>query len=248
MAKKKVDIYEGYAAATALSDSEISHMLEWGGNYFEYHIVPHFGTDKKDISILEIGCGNGRFIKYLTDKGYTDVEGIDVAEDQIEFGRNEFNLDTISNQDTIPYVQSKKKLYDVIYMMDVVEHLELEYLVELGRVIKSKLKPGGKLIMQAPNGLSPLSPNRFSDVTHLRAYTSYSFTQLQKMFGFSEINNFELAPFPHGLKSKVRKILWSVCIKPTIKCYMLVANGDTMDSIYTANILSVSTNTDKMLK
>ncbi len=239
MPKKKIDLYEGYSAATALSSGEIKHMLEWGSMYFESLIQPHFGNKSKDIEILEIGCGNGRFLKYLDNQGYANVEGIDVSQDQVSFGKKEFQLKNISVQDTIPYLTAKKKKYDVIYMMDVAEHLELEYLVELGRIIHQKLKPGGRLIMQAPNGLAPLSPNRFSDVTHLRAYTSYSFTQLQKMFGFQEISNYELPPFVHGLKSRIRRTIWSLILKPSIKLYMLLANGDTMDSIYTANILSV---------
>lgn len=235
----KVDLYEGYAAATALSDTEVSHLLAWGGQYFEHLIRPHFGTRSKDLRILEIGCGNGRFVKYLEDQGYTNAEGIDISQDQITFAREKFALTSVSVQDTLPYLRRKKKKYDVIYLMDVVEHLELEYLVELGRCIHEKLAPGGRLIMQAPNGLAPLSPNRFSDVTHLRAYTSYSFTQLQKMFGFEKVHNYELPPFVHGLKSRVRRTAWSLLLKPAIKLYMLLANGDTMDSIYTANILSV---------
>ena len=239
MSVPNVDLYEEYAAHTALSKTELTHLLEWGGLYFERLVLPHFGNVSKDAQILEIGCGNGRFVKYLENQGYAHVEGIDVSTDQVAFGQERLGLRSISVQDTIPYLQKKKHSYDVIYLMDVVEHLELEYLVELGRVAHEKLKPGGRLIMQAPNGLAPLSPNRFSDVTHLRAYTSYSFTQLQRMFGFEEVHNYELPPFVHGLKSRVRRALWFALLKPTIKTYMLLANGDTMDSIYTANILSV---------
>ena len=239
MSTSKVDLYEGYAAATALSDTEITKMLAWGGQYFEHLIRPHFGSESKDLRILEIGCGNGRFVKYLEEQGFEAVEGIDISQDQIDFAKKKFKLTSVSVQDTLPYLRKKKKTYDVIYLVDVVEHLELEYLVELGRCIHERLAPGGRLIMQAPNGLAPLSPNRFSDVTHLRAYTDYSFTQLQKMFGFETVANYELPPFVHGLKSRVRCTVWRLLLKPGIKLYMLLANGDAMGSIYTANILSV---------
>src|SRR6185369_16392273 len=106
--------------------------------------------------------------------------------------------------------------------------------------ISSALKPGGVFVVHVPNALSPLSPNRHGDITHLRAYTTHSMEQHLRLGGFVEMRHFELPPHVHGLASAVRRFLWVSLIKPFISAYMLVANSDLMGGIYTTNMLTVA--------
>ena len=79
---------------------------------------------RKDISILDAGCGTGGMMRYLINKGYEDIQGFDVSKHAIEFTRKcalevtELNLldftesrlnkkfDAIVSNDTLCYFDS----------------------------------------------------------------------------------------------------------------------------------------------
>lgn len=92
----------------------------------------------KNSSILDFGCGAGSFLKKLNNSGYTDLSGVEVSE-----------IKTTSTYDC--FVISKtiqKRKYDVILLMDVLEHIEDDSAIL--RKIKSHLKPGGILLLSVP--------------------------------------------------------------------------------------------------
>lgn len=52
--------------------------------------------DLSGKSVLEIGCGNGRSLKYAADRGVTDLWGVDISSNQIERTRDFLNSQGIS--------------------------------------------------------------------------------------------------------------------------------------------------------
>lgn len=93
--------------------------------------------------ILDVGCGNGEFMKAASEAGY-QVEGIDVSEDAAALCR-ERGLQAVSG-DFLTY--GLMGPYDIITMWDVVEHLQ-----QPGAFIARAyelLAPGGYLILKIP--------------------------------------------------------------------------------------------------
>lgn len=233
-----IDPYKNYTRTSALPQGFDPKSIDWTRRYVETHFLPHFPTDKS-IKILEIGCGWGKYLQVLNDLGYHNVTGIDISDEQITFAKEKLSLKNVFCGDAIDFIRSSKEIYDVVIMADVVEHLDLDYALELGEMVYNALNSGGVYLMQVPNGLSPLNPIRYADITHQRSFTVPSSTQYFKLIGFSQIEHTPLYPVIHGLKSQVRNLLWKFWLNPAIKAYMLVANGDTMGGIYTANLLTV---------
>jgi len=235
-----IGLFENYTSTQDLSFVDNDEMIEWSGKYFNHYILPHLPSDK-DAKILEIGCGWGKYIKHLNDLGYTNVEGIDISPEQIEFAQKKLKLKNVSLIDGIEYLQHSKKHYDAIYMIDVLEHLDLEDSINIGKQIYQRLNPNGVFLIQVPNGMSILNPIRYADITHTRGFSDYMCTQYMKLSGFTSVTNSPLPPMAHGLKSTIRSVLWNVAVNPLLKSYMLIANGTLMGGIYTSNILSVAT-------
>lgn len=235
---QKIGLFDNYTSTQDLSFVDGDKMNEWSEKYLDYHILPHFPKDK-NARILEIGCGWGKYINHLTKKGYKP-SGIDISKEQVEYAQKKFGLTNVTQADGIEFLTNTKETYDVIYMIDVLEHLDLEDSIKIGKLIYSKLNEGGIFLFQVPNGMSFLTPILYSDITHTRAFSDYMCLQYMKLSGFTSVSNFPLAPMPHGLKSKTRAYLWKFVINPLIKAYMLIANGTTMGGIYTSNILSVA--------
>ena len=234
------DIYKNYTSvAVFASPEEEAQFSAWGERYFKKRILPHLPSDK-DANILEIGCGYGRYLSVLASLGYTRTYGIDISEEQIAYARQHLHLTNVAQADALTFLTTHAERYHAVMLIDVVEHLTVDYAVELLSLVRQYLHPGGRLIIQVPNALAPLSPNYHGDITHAKLYSPRTLGQLLTMSGFRRFTHYELPPIPHGLKSRARALLWKGLLKPAIKGYLLTANGESMGGIYTSNFLTVA--------
>ena len=206
--------------------------------YFRKNLLPHFGTDK-NIRILEIGCGYGRYTKTILEAGFQNITGIDISKEQVTYAREKLGLHNVFVADAIEYLD-KGEQYDLILLMDVLEHLDLEYAVTLLRKVFSSLRAGGRFIIHVPNSLAPFRPPFHGDVTHVRSFSVDSMSQILRMGGFKRFSHYPLPPMVVGLKSAIRRAIWSGLISPAIKLLLKISYGSTSGGIYTSNLLTVA--------
>lgn len=237
----KENLFQNYSKTQSLPDGFTKKELQWGVDYFNFHFLPHLPINK-DINILEIGCGWGKFLKALEINGYKNTVGVDISKDQIDIAKKNLNIKNAFLIDSIEYIIDLKENLDIVILSDVLEHLENDYSIKLFSEIRRKLNTGGKIIVQVPNGLSLLNPIRYADITHIQAFIPKSLNQIFKLAGFNQIDCFEVPPKGKNIKTKIRFFLWSFLIRPFISGFMLIANGDKMGGIYTSNIIAVITN------
>jgi len=115
---------------------------------------------KKDIKILDIGCGTGRHTIELTKRGY-NVTGIDLSESQLKRAKE---LSLQNNLKIDYHICDARKLtfsneYDLAIMLceggfPLMETDEMNF--EILKSASRALKSGGKLIFTTLNGLFPL--------------------------------------------------------------------------------------------
>nr|WKN40031.1 class I SAM-dependent methyltransferase [Tunicatimonas sp. TK19036] len=235
------DIYKNYTSVAVFSnEQEEAQFSAWGELYFRERILPNFPSDK-NANILEIGCGYGRYLSVLTKLGYTQTYGIDISEEQIRYAQQHLGLTNVEKADALNFLTTHAERYHVVMLLDVVEHLTVDYAVELLTLVREYLHPEGRLIIQVPNAMAPMTPNYHGDITHTKLYSTRTMGQLLMMSGFQQFNHYELPPIPHGLKSKMRALLWKSILKPAIKSFLLASNGEAMGGIYTSNFLTVAT-------
>ncbi|MBZ0091091.1 MAG: class I SAM-dependent methyltransferase [Sulfuricellaceae bacterium] len=109
------------------------------------------------------GCGYGSFI--LANNGANRVTGVDIDPESISYSNRIYKMDGISfvvgNALTLP---SESGQMDAVVSYETIEHLgrPIEFLTEINRV----LRPGGTLILSAPNALAhgraiPPKPNPY---------------------------------------------------------------------------------------
>jgi len=233
------DVYKDYTSTSMLTGLDERELTQWSIGYFSANIGSHL-PNNRDARIIEIGCGYGRNLQAMQKLGYDNVRGIDISEEQIAYARSRLGLTNVEVGDAVAALEGAEETYDAILLLDVLEHLELAYSVRLIQAVRSALKPGGIFVIQVPNAMSPLSPNRHWDITHLRAYTTHSMEQNLRLGGFSEMHHYELPAHVHGVASLIRRALWFAVVKPLISAYMLVANSNRMGGIYTMNMLTVA--------
>lgn len=132
----------------------------------EKHLKHLFKQTLSGKSLLDIGCGQGRYL-HLLQPYCTKISGIDVNPEQVQKLRSE-GFD-VYLPDALP-----QQKYDVILMSHIVEHLSAKELVDFLDTYLSYLKNDGYLII-----LTPMPGIRFwHDYTHIRPYTPQSFGML----------------------------------------------------------------------
>lgn len=147
---------------------------------------------KENIKLLDVGCGNGDFLKYLAAKDSSfDLFGVDLAE-------NKYSEITFINKDFVndQLDELKGLRFDVVCGLAVVEHVENPHLFI--QKVSNFLQPNGVVFLMTINSNSLIYKiaktlnrmgvkgpfNRLYSVHHLQHYTSESLIKLMLMNDF----------------------------------------------------------------
>jgi len=187
----------------------------------------------KDSSIVDLGCGNGTILRMLKHKaGYQNVIGVDMSESQVEQARQ--HLENIELDNAIDYLKQSENKFDLIFAIDIIEHLNKQEVLDFISLCYKNLRKGGRLILQTPNATSPFQGDiRYGDFTHELAFTPNLLSQLLKRSGFNDIETRESGPIPFGysIKSSIRYVLWKIiCL--IYKFITIIEVGSSQNSIF----------------
>ena len=118
-------------------------------------------------NVLDIGCGRGEFLELLGNHGIIG-HGIDIDEDMARYCRSR-GLN-VEKKDAIDYLsQLEDKSLDGVFIDQVVEHLDPEYLIKMIDLCYTKMLFGAYIIIETVNPLSLVSlANFYMDMSHKR--------------------------------------------------------------------------------
>jgi 2-polyprenyl-3-methyl-5-hydroxy-6-metoxy-1,4-benzoquinol methylase len=227
------EIYRRYLSLRAGTQCEPTAVSNASpAYYYEAKLAKWLPADP-GASILDLGCGAGRFVKWLSQKGYSRLAGVDRSPEQIMQARAAAPAAELYELDLFSFLQGKQAQYDLIAALDVIEHMDKAQVLEFLRLVFAALKPGGRLLLQTPNADSPWALSlRYGDFTHECCLTPGSLRQLLLLAGFEDVEAQPTGPVAHGLKSSLRWFFWRL-----ISCYYMFVNlvetGRGGDGIYT---------------
>lgn len=103
----------------------------------------------KYSSHLDVPCGPGTFIgNYLDERSV----GLDISSIQINYAKNEYkNFSKNFFVSDIKNETENNNTYDVITVLELIEHFEPKEVDELVNLLYKKLNQGGRLILTTPN-------------------------------------------------------------------------------------------------
>ena len=146
--------------------------------------------ESRQARCLDIGCGFGHLPRFLLERGFRRVGGIEIdarlhAEAKTYVGER---MEFLELGDAIPFLEDKNDSFDFITLFDVIEHFTLDDGVALSRGILKSLRPGGRVIMRTPNMANIFgSYSRHMDLTHQIGFTEQSLSQMLRLAGFSDV-------------------------------------------------------------
>lgn len=163
-------------------------------------MLAHNLPRNRNVRILDVGCGTGFLLHALRCAGYGNCQGVDVDRSQVEVAKSRsLPVDQVAADSVGAWLLERPGLFDVIFLMDVLEHVPKAGQIGLLRAIYRALRPGGRLICQVPNAMWPLAcVNRYVDWTHECLFTLESLSFVLEGAGFQvqQVRNGHDRPSP----------------------------------------------------
>jgi 2-polyprenyl-3-methyl-5-hydroxy-6-metoxy-1,4-benzoquinol methylase len=191
---------------------------------------------RRDIRLLDIGCGQGHLVDAVRRAGYLHVCGVDISGEQVALARAA-GLGTHVQQGNFRDVLRREPgSLDVVLATDVLEHLTRNELVATMDLIRGALKAHGMVVARVPNAGSPFGGLiRYGDLTHETWFTVRSLRQLTLATGFRDLVVVPCTPVRHGAKSTLRAAAWAAA-SSAMKLALAAETGVLRGHLVTQNM------------
>ncbi|USN88962.1 MAG: class I SAM-dependent methyltransferase [Candidatus Nomurabacteria bacterium] len=117
--------------------------------------------ESRTLKILDLGCGDARFLKELEDRYQHSLYGIDYSERAISFAKLLLPNVTFSSKNIANEVTCESNYFDVIFMIETLEHIIPDEIPSLLKEVSRMLKPGGEFIVTVPSDALPPGPKHY---------------------------------------------------------------------------------------
>lgn len=251
-----------------MGDAAVDYKTRIYENYYRTHILPrkgpvtlkhlkkalkvfdlHFGkflpADRSAV-LLDAGCGSGNLVYWMQERGFANAGGVDGSPDQIGAGQG-LGVKNLIRADLIAHLRSNPNTFDLIFMRDVLEHIDKPFILETLDVTLQALKPGGRLVVQSPNGASPVVGRvLYGDFTHEIAFTETSLSQLFLLAGYTDLKFRPFLPYipaiswrsifsDVGRKALSRRFAWAAVRR--LYAFLIYAETGNHNTITTFNLI-----------
>lgn len=207
--------------------------------FFRHNYLKHLPADRSS-RILEVGSGFGQFLAFTQSVGFTNVTGVDLSSENVEYCRSH-GL-SVKQADALDFLRDTDKQYDAIVMNDVIEHLKEEQLWEFLKLAKERLTPGGGLIIKTYNLANPIMGvhSRYINFTHETGWTEESMKQVLDVAGFTSIEVLpsRLYVYYHNPLNYI-----GLAIEKTVGLLLrmyFIANARNTTHFFTKNLIAVA--------
>lgn len=143
----------------------------------------------ENARILDVGCGFGRFLIPLSDKGHC-VFGIDKNPAIVARLRSKGYKNIYSTEEAVNYLAND---FDYIVMSHIIEHIEPSNLISFMDSYLQFLKIGGQLIIVTPF----LHKRFYDDYDHIKPYHPFAISLL---YSDTDVQQQDRPRFCLGLK------------------------------------------------
>ena len=204
---------------TNVTDEDLKSQAD----HYKVKLLPHISKFNSNAKVLELGCGPGYLLDFLSKNGFNNLTGIDISSEQIQIAKSKgFNA---IEMDVVEYLGQNSNKCDIIFALDFIEHFNKDELFALFKLINLNLDVNGLLILRTPNG-EGLFPNSiiYGDLTHQTILNKNSLSQLLSYSGFESFSYFENSPIMKNLQGIVRRSLWEI-IKILLNFIRLIETG-----------------------
>ncbi len=110
------------------------------------------GLNRKDLTIIEVGCGNGNISYQLACLGFK-VRAVDISPEAIAKAKKRYQSSSLSYEVVNAEQLVNDERYDVVVMSEVLEHLTEP--ASVLKAVSAMMKPDAIAVITVPNGFGP---------------------------------------------------------------------------------------------
>jgi 2-polyprenyl-3-methyl-5-hydroxy-6-metoxy-1,4-benzoquinol methylase len=131
--------------------------LEWGLEYLCYlRHIQELVYSLNPFSVLEVGCGDGRFIGMLGSEVKSKV-GVDLSEKAISFAKAFYpNIDF-----RVSDIREMDETFDAVLAIEVLEHIPDDQISWFVKCLEERTNSNGYVIICVPSTVLPLNKKHF---------------------------------------------------------------------------------------
>ncbi|MEX2445190.1 MAG: methyltransferase domain-containing protein [Alkalispirochaeta sp.] len=113
--------------------------------------------------VLDVGCGTGRDLAWLRDRGYT-AEGVDGSAEMLAEAQQRYAIPAETlHRDVLPALDTVQRTFHAITCIHVLHHLDDRTLLDALYRLRALLVPGGFLVIKVPSAHPEVAENRHVD-------------------------------------------------------------------------------------
>ena len=201
-----------------------------------------FLPEDLESPILDLGCGQGDFVRYLSDLGYRNVTGVDR------------DADAISALNTVPGVTARTALatantidqhpggWALIIAKQMIYYFDRRDAPSFVAALAQSLAPDGRLIVEVFNGA--LLSSRFTELKDPGIFTAYTENGLQRLLeqnGFTVEHLFGATSRRNGLRGQIYSVARTLWFR-LYRLLLIVERGwdDELPRISSKSIIAVA--------
>jgi SAM-dependent methyltransferase len=177
------DFYSGSRAGG------IWYFSSHAGRWIVKHVDRELGLARKRI--LDYGCGRGDLLAHLFERGFA-AGGVEVSEESARASRVRFAGNPLFRGVASKPTELADGSFDVVFLVEVVEHLLDDQIAPTLADVRRLLAPGGAVIATSPNREDLLAESvrcpdcgaAFHQYQHIRSLDPRSIAELFQSHGF----------------------------------------------------------------
>ena len=124
------------------------------GEFYKANYLKYIPTEKES-NILFISCGYGYFVDLLRKNGYSNVLGIDIDPEKVEYARErKLNCRV---EESFPFLENNREQFDLIFCEQEINHLTKDEILQFLKLCWDSLKRDGAVIIHSQNGANPIT-------------------------------------------------------------------------------------------
>ncbi len=152
------------------------------------HLLNHYY--KKPGKLLDIGCGNGDFLRAFSKLGF-EVVGVDISPDVVDRLGQEFDVRLLDIEDSQNTFDEE---LDFVFSKSVIEHMREP--LSLFNLANNSLRTGGLAVIMCPSWEHTYWGPYYIDHTHVTPFTRPSLAESFRFAGFKKSDCFYFRQLP----------------------------------------------------
>jgi 2-polyprenyl-3-methyl-5-hydroxy-6-metoxy-1,4-benzoquinol methylase len=219
-----------------LTENELLARFNKLAPWYGARLKPYLPADK-NAKCLDVPCGYGNFLYFLKSKSYSNIQGIDLDNKQVELATM-LGLPAREG-DAFELLSDEAQSFDLISSLDFIEHLDKDGALQFLSLSYQRLKPGGLLLLRAPCGDGPFGAHdAWNDLTHEWGMTSNVLRTMLELTGFVDVKTLDERPQPTSFVDFIRWLIFFPA--RAMASAMCMALGMRPPTIWTRSMIAVA--------